>query len=80
MKAQCKDATPGAPLWIKDHGEWKLVIATKARPDDKGHQVVWTDTEGNSSESALDTMYTHPSVWWSRIGNNQAGTLAYLQP
>ncbi len=60
MKAQCKDATPGAPLWIKNHGEWKLVIATKTRPDGKGHQVVWIDTEGNSGESALDTMYTHP--------------------
>ncbi|MHB8201998.1 MAG: hypothetical protein ACYDC7_07260 [Acidithiobacillus ferrivorans] len=22
MKAKFKDATPGATLWIKDHGEW----------------------------------------------------------
>ena len=60
MKAQCKDATPGATLWIKEHGEWKLVIATETHPDGEGHKVVWTDTEGNPGESAMDSLYTHP--------------------
>ena len=39
MKAKFKDATPGATLWIKGHGEWKAVTVTKVRKGSKGHKV-----------------------------------------
>jgi hypothetical protein len=36
MKAKFKDATVGATLWIKDHGEWKAVTVTEVRKGGKG--------------------------------------------
>jgi hypothetical protein len=60
MKAKFKDATPGATLWIKDHGEWKAVTVTEVRPGGRGHKVAWTDSEGRPGKSALDTMYAQP--------------------
>lgn len=36
MKAKFKDATPGATLWIKDHGPWKSVTVTEVRKGVKG--------------------------------------------
>ena len=57
MKARFQDATPGATLWLKDHGNWKAVTVTEVRKGGKGHKVVWTDAGGNPGKSALQTLY-----------------------
>ena len=60
MKAGFKDATPGATLWLKDHGNWKAVTVTEVRKGGKGHKVAWTDAEGKPGKSALQTLRAQP--------------------
>ena len=59
-KAKLKDASLGAKLWIRDHGEWKAVTVTKVSLSDKGIYIHWTDTTGTPGKRSLDTMYAQP--------------------
>ena len=65
-------------------GIWKAPKAKKAAhapSPQTPHTAGERPTHGAPRRLRSWLMYCWPcSAWWSRIGNNQAGTLAYLQP
>jgi hypothetical protein len=60
-KAKFQDATPGARLWIKAHGQLEPVTVIETHATGKAHyQVTWVDAKGRTKKDTLNALYSKP--------------------